>query len=108
MTATPLFPDGADKTLVVGGGLAGLAAATYLARAGARVTVLEKSAGVGGRAVTDAPRGYALNRGPHALYTGGPATSVLKELGVHYTFGVPKNVFARDARGLHPFPATPR
>lgn len=61
-----------NHTIVVGGGLAGLAAATYLARAGARVTVLEKSANLGGRAASDSPQGFALNRGVHALYTGGP------------------------------------
>jgi hypothetical protein len=93
-------------TLVIGGGLAGLAAATYLARGGARVSLLEKSALAGGRASTDTPNGFALNRGAHALYTGGAASSVLSELGVGYTAGTPRNYLARDERGLFPFPAT--
>src|SRR5207253_14118 len=80
-------------TLVVGGGLAGLSAATYLARAGQRVTLLEKAPALGGRAVTDAPHGFTLNRGAHALYTGGAASEVLRDLGVTYSAGSPKNVY---------------
>jgi phytoene dehydrogenase-like protein len=95
-----------SQAIVVGGGLAGLAAATYLARDGARVTLLEHSAALGGRAATDTPAGFALNRGAHALYTGGPASSVLRELDVRYSSGQPSRVFARDADGLKPFPAS--
>jgi phytoene dehydrogenase-like protein len=94
-------------TLVIGGGLAGLATATYLARGGRAVTVLERASSVGGRALTDAPHGYALNRGVHALYAGGPASEVLRELGVRYTSGTPTRIFAMDARGIHRFPGTP-
>lgn len=68
--------------VVVGGGLAGLAAAAYVARAGRAVTVLERSARVGGRASTDRRDGFWLNRGPHALYRGGAGEAVLAELGV--------------------------
>jgi phytoene dehydrogenase-like protein len=103
---TDLF-DRQHHTIVVGGGLAGLAAATYLARAGARVTVLEKSPSLGGRATSDMPQGFALNRGAHALYTGGPASSVLRELDIRYSAGVPSHVFTRDRDGLNTFPASP-
>ena len=92
-------------TIVIGGGLAGLAAATYLARGGSRVTVLEKSNSLGGRASTDIVDGFAMNRGAHAFYTGGPASSVLKELGVTYSFGVPKDVFLRTEAGVVRLPA---
>src|SRR5919197_6061759 len=95
-------------SIVVGGGLAGLAAAAYLARGGRSVTLLERAPTLGGRAATDTPGGYALNRGAHALYTGGSASEVLRELGVRYTSGTPRHIFALDARGLHPFPSTPR
>src|ERR671935_2212828 len=51
-----------EDVIVVGGGLAGLAAACYLARGGRSATVLDKARSVGGRALTDTPHGYALNR----------------------------------------------
>jgi phytoene dehydrogenase-like protein len=98
----------APQTVVIGGGMAGMAAAAYLARSGVTVTVLEKAASPGGRAATDTPNGFALNRGGHALYSGAAATSVLAELGVTYTSGRPRGYLARDARGLHVFPATAR
>lgn len=71
--------------LVIGGGLGGLAAAAYLARAGRRTTVLERSKLLGGRAVTRREQGFSLNLGAHALYRRGPAQTVLAELGVRYT-----------------------
>ncbi len=72
-------------TVVIGGGLAGLASAAYLARAGRRVTVLERSSQPGGRAQTKEANGFFYNQGPHALYLGGEGESVLAELGVEYT-----------------------
>jgi phytoene dehydrogenase-like protein len=41
------------------------------------------------------------------MYPGGAASEVLRELGVSYTFGVPKNVFALVDGTIHPFPVTP-
>jgi phytoene dehydrogenase-like protein len=91
-------------TIVIGGGLAGLTATTYLARAGQRVTVLEKAQQPGGRAITDTPHGFTMNRGAHGLYTGDAASEVLNELRISYTHGSPKNIKALDARGVHRFP----
>ena len=48
--------------VVVGGGLAGLASACYLARAGVAVTLFEKASGLGGRAATTNHDGYAFKQ----------------------------------------------
>ena len=57
--------------VVVGGGMAGLTAACYLARAGVDVTLFEKAPTLGGRAATQGFDDFRFNRGIHALYTGG-------------------------------------
>lgn len=74
--------------VVVGGGLAGLAAAAYLAKAGRVVALMERSPSVGGRAITHVEKGFHLNLGPHALYQGRGA-AVLRELGVQFHGGMP-------------------
>lgn len=78
-----------STAIVVGGGLAGLTAATYLARSGFSVDVLERSAEPGGRARTQNRAGALLNQGPHALYLGGPSVRILSELGVRWSGGDP-------------------
>lgn len=72
------------KAIVVGGGLSGLGTACYLAQAGCDVRLLERAGVLGGRARTKRHDGFALNLGPHALYTGGAMTQALNELGVSY------------------------
>ena len=74
---------------VVGGGLAGLASAVYLARAGRSVVVLERSSQLGGRAITQQQSGFSFNLGPHALYRGGAGAKVLGELGIETSGGEP-------------------
>lgn len=68
--------------MVVGGGIAGLAAAIYLARGGRTVTLFEKRRYLGGRAVTTLRRGFRFNVGAHAFYRGGAGATVYHELGV--------------------------
>jgi len=92
---------------IIGGGMAGLTAACYLARAGIPVTLFEKAPCLGGRASTQRKDGFAFNRGIHALYTGGAASKVLQELGITYSFGVPNSLFALQGSQLHPFPVNP-
>jgi phytoene dehydrogenase-like protein len=93
--------------VVVGGGLAGLAAAAYLGRAGRRVAVLEGAAAPGGRARSAARDGFTLNLGPHALYRAGAGARVLRELGVPYAGAAPKarGVLGWDGQALHLLPA---
>jgi glycine/D-amino acid oxidase-like deaminating enzyme len=64
-TAKHSSPD----VLVVGGGIAGLACAFHLRRAGLRPLVLEGSDDVGGRVRTDELDGFRLNRGFHVFPT---------------------------------------
>lgn len=70
--------------VIVGGGLAGLTAASYLARGGCSVLLLEKAGQLGGRAITTERHGFLFNRGIHALYLTGPGEAVLRELDVAY------------------------
>lgn len=76
--------DTSKDVAVVGGGLAGLAAAAYLARDGHRVTVYERAEAPGGRARTRKRDGVLHNLGPHAFYRGGAAEEVLADLGVTF------------------------
>ena len=57
-------PGRTDRVVVVGAGLAGLAAALRLRGAGREVTVVERGAGPGGRAGRVERGGYALDTGP--------------------------------------------
>lgn len=60
------------EVVVVGAGLAGLAATRQLSRAGRSVLLLEASDGVGGRVRTDLVDGYRLDRGFQVLLTAYP------------------------------------
>jgi phytoene dehydrogenase-like protein len=91
--------------VVIGGGMAGLTAACYLARAGERVTLFEKAPYLGGRAATREYNGFLFNRGGHALYTGGAASRVFEELGIAYDYGIPKGTFVLQEGKPSPFPA---
>jgi phytoene dehydrogenase-like protein len=92
--------------VVVGGGLSGLAAATYLARGGRSVTLFERAHALGGRAQTHEHAGYALNLGPHALYAGGAAVPLLRELGVSWSGALPatSGLLAVAGGSLHRLP----
>ena len=74
---------------IIGGGLAGLTAAVWLARAGTPVTVFEKARHLGGRALTENRHGFYFNLGPHAVYTKGAAARILCELEIDFSGRVP-------------------
>ncbi|PFJ84234.1 dehydrogenase [Bacillus cereus] len=74
---------------IVGGGLAGLTASIYLAKAGRKVIVLEKSSRFGGRGMTVNKNGICMNLGAHALYRGGAAFLTFNELGLNLPGGMP-------------------
>jgi glycine/D-amino acid oxidase-like deaminating enzyme len=88
--------------VVIGGGMAGLTAACYLARAGVGVTLFEKAPYLGGRAATWEFDGFLFNRGGHALYTGGAASQVFEELGIAYDYGIPKGTFVLQGASRAP------
>lgn len=71
-----------NQVAVVGGGLAGLSAALYLAKNNIAVTVFEKSSAPGGRAKTTVKDGYYMNIGPHAFYKGGTGEGFLNLLDI--------------------------
>lgn len=71
-----------QDVIIVGGGIAGLVAGAFAARAGARTLVLEANAEVGGRAATRDVGEFRFNVGPHALYLAGAAMRTLGELGI--------------------------
>jgi phytoene dehydrogenase-like protein len=93
----------ADQVVIAGAGLAGLAAAATAARTGARVLILDEKS-PGGRARTDKMDGFRFNRGPHAIYMGGPGRAVLNRLGVEPATHTPPLRGARllAGGGLHP------
>ena len=95
-------------TVIVGGGVAGLAAAAFVAHAGRRVVVLERSSHIGGRAITEERSGYYFNLGPHALYKVGHAANILSELGVDVHGGEPPTAGKALSNGeLHTLPSSP-
>jgi len=70
-----------DQVKVIGGGIAGLVAATEVAEAGTPVRLLEARSRLGGRGRSlGGP--YAANLGPHALYTGTELWRWLQERGL--------------------------
>ncbi len=78
---------------VVGGGLAGLAAAALVASAGKRVVVIERAEHPGGRARSLVEDGFVFNQGPHALYRKAAGIAVLKKLGIAPRGALPGNGF---------------
>ncbi|MFD0587007.1 phytoene desaturase family protein [Paenibacillus sp. GCM10027627] len=94
--------------VVIGGGLAGLTAAIYIANAGLSVLLAEKASRLGGRAMTAKKQGAYLNLGVHAFYQGGKGEEVLKELGVELKGGNPSaHAVAVWNDKVFPLPASP-
>lgn len=94
--------------VVIGGGIAGLVAATRIGQRGVPVVLVDKTAHVGGRAVTRNRDGFLFNLGPHALYRGGRLQTTLQQLGVA-THGAPPPAgggFALYDRKLHTLPVS--
>jgi phytoene dehydrogenase-like protein len=100
------WPESTADAVVIGGGLGGLVTAAFLARAGQQVVLYEKSHELGGRARTQVLDGFHFNLGPHALYSTGLGTAVLKELGIEVHGGTPARMsgFAVRSKTFHTLP----
>ncbi len=83
-------PSVSKNVVIVGGGLAGLAASIYLARGGRTVTLFEKRQYLGGRAITQLRQGFRFNLGAHAFSRAGFGARVCRELGIPVPGAVPK------------------
>lgn len=71
------------KVVVVGGGIAGLAAAYYAKKSGMDVTLIERDSRLGGKIITDTPQGFVIEGGPDSFITQKPAALQLcRELGI--------------------------
>jgi len=57
------------EVVVLGGGVAGLAAGYYLARSGRKVVVVERQQQLGGLCGSFESHGFTLDHGPHKLYS---------------------------------------
>ena len=100
-----------QRYIVVGGGLAGLAAANALAGEGRKVVLLEQSEHLGGRAMTRQDRGYLLNLGPHALQLAGVAAQTLRQWDVPFQGNSPDTSsasFVTHAGRMYPLFLTTR
>ncbi len=84
-----------NRVIVIGGGMAGLAAATLIARRGYSVNLFEQAAELGGRARTREQNGFYFNIGPHALYRQGAGMGILAELGI-----TPRGAQPRVSKGF--------
>lgn len=97
------------RVAVVGGGIAGLAAAHRLSGAGAKVTIIEKSSRLGGKVMTEHADGFLIEGGPDSFVSGkGSMLELAGELGLDRSIisSRPENrgsyVWSRGR--LHPLP----
>jgi protoporphyrinogen oxidase len=77
MAPTAVSPRLGRPVAVLGAGLAGLAAAQALARAGHRVAIYEKNSYVGGHAASHDVHGFLFDEGPHVSFTKRPEIQAL-------------------------------
>jgi phytoene dehydrogenase-like protein len=75
--------------VVVGGGMAGLTAAAYLSRAGARVLLCEKEKQVGGLVNSFERGGFVFDGGIRAIENSGIVHPMLRQLGIDVEFLLP-------------------
>ncbi len=98
-------PAGRPVIAIVGGGIAGLAAAFFLADTGAAVTVLEGSPRLGGKLAVSEIAGLAVDEGAEALLARRPeGTGLISAVGLDGQLVQPGTDRGGD---LDPWPAAP-
>jgi oxygen-dependent protoporphyrinogen oxidase len=94
---------------IVGGGIAGLAAALELTKQGVSFVLLERGARVGGVIVSEEVDGYTIDGGPDALLVQKPdGVALCRELGLGDRLvptRPPRLAYVQRAGRLHPLPA---
>ncbi len=70
------------QVIIVGGGMAGLTAAAYLAQAGCKVLLCEKEAKIGGLVNSFEYKGFVFDGGIRAIENSGIVRPMLKQLGL--------------------------
>jgi oxygen-dependent protoporphyrinogen oxidase len=100
-----------SDTTIVGGGIAGLAAAYYVRRADPtrRIRLLEASSRLGGKIVTHHERGYVIEGGPDAFLASKPqALALAEELDIERelegSIASTRRTFVLRAGQLYPMP----
>lgn len=89
---------GVRQTVVVGGGISGLAAAFRLREAGHAVTLLEAEARVGGKIHSERVDGYLVEHGPNGVLDSRPAFRALAE-----ALGIDGRILPANAAAAHRF-----
>jgi protoporphyrinogen/coproporphyrinogen III oxidase len=110
MTASPERPAPSTyDVVIVGGGIAGLAAAYELSRRGMSFVVLERAARAGGVILSEAIDGFTIDGGPDSLLIQKPeAIALCKEIGLGdrlVSTKLPRLAYIQRAGRLHALPA---
>lgn len=77
--------------IIVGGGIAGLTSAVYLARSGKKILLVEKNQEFGGLVNSFERDGFVFDAGVRAILNAGVVLTMLKDLDIHLDF-VPSRV----------------
>lgn len=98
-----------SRVVVVGGGIAGLACAYELAKAGREVVLLEASSRLGGKILSDPAGGHVFEGGPDSFITQKPwGLALVRELGLESallpTSETDKDVFVYTRGRLRRYP----
>jgi len=81
-----MAPSLVSDVLIVGGGMAGLTAASYLAKAGLQVLLCEKEKQTGGLVNSFEYKGFVFDGGIRAIENSGIVAPMLRQLGLHVDF----------------------